>query len=75
MDPVSGRDTLLFTAAGVSFPDTNAPFAYQSFQWARDSRHLVFQTKFRPIYRRSGISDYYLYRLADRTATVTTSAR
>jgi dipeptidyl-peptidase 4 len=67
MDPVTGRDTLLFTAAGVSFPDTAAPFAYQSFQWARDSRHLVFQTRFRPIYRNSGISDYYLYSLTDRT--------
>ena len=29
-------------------------FAYQSFQWARDSKHLVFQTRFRPLYRRSG---------------------
>ncbi len=67
MDPVTGRDTLLFSAQGLTFPDTTAPFAYQSFQWAADSRHLVFQTRFRPIYRRSGISDFFVYRLADRS--------
>ncbi|OGU01539.1 MAG: hypothetical protein A2085_10715 [Gemmatimonadetes bacterium GWC2_71_10] len=67
MDPVTGSDTLLFSAQGLTFPDTAAPFAYQSFQWAADSRHLVFQTRFRPIYRRSGISDFFVYRLADRS--------
>jgi dipeptidyl-peptidase-4 len=67
MDPATGKDTLLFSAAGMSFPDTAAPFRYQSFQWARDSRHLVFQANFRPIYRRSGISDFYVYSLDDTT--------
>jgi dipeptidyl-peptidase-4 len=67
MDPATGRDTLLFSAQGLTFPDTTAPFSYQSFQWARDSRNLVFQTRFRPLYRRSGTSDYFVYNLAGRT--------
>jgi dipeptidyl-peptidase-4 len=67
MDPATGKDTLLFSARGLSFPDSAAPFSYQSFQWARDSRHMVFQSNFRPIYRRSGISDYYVYSLDDHS--------
>jgi dipeptidyl-peptidase-4 len=69
-DPATGRDTLLFTARGRTFPDTTAPFAYESFQWAHDSKHLVFQTRFQPIYRRSGISDYYVYSLVDHSLTL-----
>jgi len=67
MDPATGRDTLLFTAQGLSFPDTAQPFAYQTFQWARDSRNLVFQTRFRPLYRNSGIADFFVYSLADQS--------
>jgi dipeptidyl-peptidase-4 len=62
-DPATGRDTLLFSAQGMTFPGGSEPFAYESFQWAQDSRHLVFQTHFQPIFRRSGISDYYVYSL------------
>jgi dipeptidyl-peptidase-4 len=65
MDPATGHDTLLFSAQGKTFPDTTEAFAFQSFQWAHDSRHLVFQTHFRPLYRRSGTSDFYVYALAD----------
>jgi dipeptidyl-peptidase-4 len=66
-DPATGRDTLLFAARGLVFPGTTEPFAYSSFQWARDSRHLVFQTHFKPIYRRSGTADYYVYSLGDHS--------
>jgi len=66
-DPATGRDSLLFQAQGLTFPDTTEAFAYQSFQWAQDSRHLVFQTHFQPLYRRSGTSDYYVYALGDRS--------
>lgn len=72
-EPATGRDTVLFSAAGTSFPGTDEPFAYRSFQWARDSRHLVFQTRFQPIYRRSGIADYYVYALEDRSLTLAAS--
>jgi dipeptidyl-peptidase-4 len=69
-DPATGRDTLLFRAAGLTFPDTNEAFAYRSFQWARDAKHLVFQTHFRPLYRRSGTADYYVYSLDDHGLTL-----
>ena len=71
-DPPTGKDTVLFTTTGVTFPGTNQPFAYDGFEWAADSKHLVFQTNFRPIYRRSGISDYYIYSLADRSMQLAT---
>ncbi len=69
-DPATLTDSLLFRATGLTFPGTNEPFAYESFQWAHDSRHLVFQAHFRPLYRRSGTSDFYVYSLADRTLTI-----
>lgn len=71
-DPATGRDTLLFTAQGLTFPGGTEPFAYESFQWAQDSKHLVFQANFQPIYRRSGIADYYVYSLADRSLQLAT---
>ncbi|HEV7387540.1 MAG TPA: S9 family peptidase [Gemmatimonadaceae bacterium] len=71
-DPPTGRDTLLFTTAGLTFPGTSQAFAYDSFQWAQDSKHLVFQSNFQPIFRRSGISDFYIYSLADRSLQLAT---
>jgi dipeptidyl-peptidase-4 len=67
LDPATGRDTLLFSPRGLVFPGTSEPFAWRSFQWAHDSRHLVFQTHFKPLYRRSGTADYFVYSLADRS--------
>ena len=69
-DPVTGKDNLIFDAVGLSFPDTNEAFAYKSFQWAHDSKHLLFESNFRKIYRRSGISDYYVYSLEDKNLKV-----
>ncbi len=66
-DPATGSDRLIFDATGVTFPDTTTPFNYKSFQWAHDSRHILFETNFRKIYRKSGESDYYVYSLADRS--------
>ena len=71
-EPVSGKPTTLFTTSGLTFPGTNQPFSYDSFQWAQDSKHLVFQSNFQPIYRRSGISDFYIYSLADRSLQLAT---
>ena len=64
-NPKTKKDRLIFDAAGLTFPNSGDPFQYQSFQWAHDSKHLLFKTNFRKIYRRSGISDYYVYALAD----------
>ena len=60
-DPATGRDTLIFTGRGLTFPGSAEPFTYRTFQWAQDSRHLLFQTHFRPLYRNSGTADYYVY--------------
>jgi dipeptidyl-peptidase-4 len=73
MDPATGADTLLFATRGLTFPGTEEPFAYRAFQWAHDSRHLVFQTHFRPIYRNSGTADYYVYNLADHSMQLAAS--
>lgn len=71
-DPATGRDTVLFSGQGLTFPGSKEPFSYDSFQWARDSKHLVFQSNFKPIYRRSGISDFLIYSLADHSLQVAT---
>ena len=71
-DPPTGKDTVLFTSSGLTFPGTSQPFSYDSFEWAQDSKHLVFQSNFQPIFRRSGISDFYIYSLADRSLQLAT---
>ncbi len=43
------------------------PFTYQSFEWSKDAQYILFQSNFRPIYRRSGISDYYIYSIDDKS--------
>ncbi len=65
-DPQTGRDTLLFSAAGLTFPGTSTAFDYDSFQWTRDFKSLVFQSNFQQRFRRSGIADYYVYSLSDK---------
>ncbi len=60
-DPNTLQDELLFDNRVLTLPGTTEPLDYQSFQWAPDSRHIMFQANFRPIYRRSGLSDFYLY--------------
>ena len=60
-DPESGSDELLFDPGVLTVPGTSRPFQYRTFDWAQDSRHVVFQTDFRPVYRYSGIADFYVY--------------
>jgi dipeptidyl-peptidase-4 len=62
-DPATGRDSLLFSGAGLTFPGTTKPFEYESFQWTRDFKNLVFQSNFQQLFRRSGTSDFYVYSL------------
>lgn len=66
-DPDTEEDVLIFNAEEHSFPDADSTFEYSSFQWSEDSSYLVFQSNFRPVYRRSGISDYYLYSVENNT--------
>jgi dipeptidyl-peptidase-4 len=69
-DPATGRDSLLFSGEGLVVPGTTNPFLYEGFQWARDFKNIVFQTNFQQLYRRSGISDFYIYSLATRRLQV-----
>ena len=69
-NPKTGKDELIFDAQSFTFPDTNKQFEYRSFQWAHESKHILFETNFRKIYRRSGISDYYVYSLANKNLNV-----
>ncbi|MGH7583929.1 MAG: S9 family peptidase [Gemmatimonadales bacterium] len=68
-DPATGADSVIFANADLKFPGTDSTFTYQSFQWSSDFRHLIFQANFQPLYRRSGVSDFYIYSLADRSLT------
>ena len=60
-DPATLKDELLLDTREVKLPGSTEPLAYRSFQWARDSKNLLFQTNFRPIFRRSGLADFYMY--------------
>lgn len=65
--PATQKDELIFKTEGVKFPGQDKPFEYTSFQWSKDSKYILFQTNFRPVWRRSGISDFYFYSVADKT--------
>ena len=65
-DPSTLEDKLIYDGSGINFPGMEKQFNYNSFQWAKDSKHLVFETGLKKIYRRSGTSDYYLYTLENK---------
>jgi len=62
-------EELVFNEGDFTFPDTEDPFRYRSFQWTRDYKYLLFQTNFEGIWRYSGNADYYLYSLENKTLT------
>lgn len=62
--PATGAETVVFTKAGVKFPNSEKNFEYESFQWSADFKYLLFKTNFRPVWRYSGDADYYLYSIA-----------
>lgn len=66
-DPATLESHRIFGDQNLTFPGTQKPFSYESFQWSRDSRHLVFKTNSRKIYRQSEVSDFYVYSLVSRT--------
>src|ERR1700754_4080120 len=61
IDPHTLQENTVFSNNGLHIPGTGKAFDYESFQWSRDSKHLLFKTNFRHIFRRAGISDYYIY--------------
>lgn len=68
--PSGEKDMLVFASKDLTFPDSGEPFKYKSFQWSKDSDYIVFRTNFQPVYRNSGISDYYLYSLETNKLTL-----
>ncbi|MBN1132309.1 MAG: DPP IV N-terminal domain-containing protein [Bacteroidales bacterium] len=66
-DPATGSEEMVFSTVHHTFPGTETPFEYLSFEWANNYRYILFQTRFRPIWRYSGNSDYYLYSLDDQS--------
>ncbi|GAB2517782.1 S9 family peptidase [Spirosoma aerophilum] len=67
LSPKDQKEEVVFDGSQLKFPGTDKPFAYGSFQWSKDSKNILFQSNFRPVYRRSGISDYYVYAVADKS--------
>jgi dipeptidyl-peptidase-4 len=66
-DPRRGEAEVVFNSQGLTFPGTDEPFKYRSFQWTKDAKYLLFQTRFRPIWRNSGVSDYYYYSVDNKS--------
>jgi dipeptidyl-peptidase-4 len=66
-NPETLEDKLILDVDELRVPSTGRRFNYKSFKWAKDSRHIMFQTNFRKIYRHSGISDYYIFSFEDRS--------
>ncbi len=66
LDVKTLTEKTVFSNQGMKIPGTDKAFDYLSFQWSQDSKHLVFRNNFRHIFRRSGISDYYIYDVDSR---------
>lgn len=67
LSPKDQSEVVVFDGSQLKFPGTDKAFTYGSFQWSKDSKNILFQTNFRPVYRRSGVSDYYVYSVADKS--------
>ena len=61
------QEAVVFDGSQLTFPGKTEKFSFESFQWSKDSKNILFQSNFRPVYRRSGISDYYTYSVADKS--------
>lgn len=65
--PQTGQEAVVFEGSQLTVPGSTQKFQFSSFQWSKDSKNILFQSNFRPVYRRSGISDYYSYGVADKS--------
>ncbi len=65
--PGDQTEELIFSTGDLTFPGSDDPFRYRSFQWTSDESHMLFQTRFRPIWRYSGNADYYLWSMEDES--------
>ena len=53
-------DVCLFDGAGVAF---------EGYEFSQDEQKILLSSGFEPIYRHSGVSDYYLYDVKEKTFT------
>lgn len=53
-------DVCLFNGAGVAF---------EGYEFSQDEQKILLSSGFEPIYRHSGVSDYYLYDVKEKTFT------
>lgn len=65
--PEDEMEQIVFNASEYTFPDTQEDFNFRSFQWTDDAKYLLFQTRFKPIWRNSGNADYFYYSVEDKT--------
>ena len=65
--PKTQKEAVVFSSKEMKFPGTSRQFRYSSFEFSKDSKYLLFKTNFRPVWRRSGIADYYFYSIQDKT--------
>jgi dipeptidyl-peptidase-4 len=70
MDPATGEDHPVLAGKSLTYPGSDKKFTYESFQWAHDSKHLVFTTNSKQLFRRSKVSDFYVYSLDSSTMTL-----
>ena len=64
-DPSDQTKVKIFSESDHTFPGSEIPFSYRSYRWAADDESLLFQTRFRPVWRYSGNADYYYYSLEE----------
>lgn len=65
-NPKTDKEKIIFTSRDFTFPGSDDPFRYRSFQWTKDYKYLLFQANFRPVWRYSGNSDYYKYSVEEK---------
>ncbi|HAS39927.1 MAG TPA: S9 family peptidase [Microscillaceae bacterium] len=65
--PKNQKEAVVFSSKEMKFPGTSRQFRYSSFEFSKDSKYLLFKTNFRPVWRRSGIADYYFYSIQNKT--------
>jgi dipeptidyl-peptidase-4 len=66
IDPNTLKEETIVNTKQLMFPGTNTAFDYESFQWSHDSKYIVFKTNTRHIFRRSDISDYYIFNVTGK---------
>ena len=62
------EDVCLFNAPGQRTKAKPLP-VFESYAMSADEQKILLSSGFEPIYRHSGVSDYYIYSLQDKTFT------